>query len=88
MLFAVIIISVSSLIAVTLALTWSILGMEPKANQIPLVFVGLGLGGTFLGLLYARIKMGRWPSVGQPDDGKLAMPVSNPDGQHQNKTEE
>jgi|GEM_PF-1908454 len=85
MLFAVIMISVSSLIAVTLALAWSLLGMEPKANQIPLVFVGLGIGGTFAGLLYARLKTGHWPAIGQPEEDKLAMPVSNPDGQHESK---
>lgn len=87
MLFAVILISVSALIAVTLALLWSILGFEPKANQIPLVFVGLGFCGTFLGLLYAKIKTGRWPSVGQPDEDKLAMPVNDPDGRHKSKEE-
>ncbi len=88
MLFAVIFISVSALIAVTLALIWSIIGMEPPANQMPLAFVGLGALGAFSGLLFARLKTGKWPAVGEPDTDKLAMPVNNPDGQHKSKEDD
>ena len=85
MLFITTFIAMAGISALTFALLYNILPFDGRASEFPNLFIGLGFAFSAGMLVLYRVQVGRWPTFGNPDEGRKTMPTNTEGGIHEDK---